>query len=164
MLLNSFWTIMHLPRILSHFSKVAVTTNSRIAKSYSNSSPSSSNIYPSADGFVHSAIEAYSNNYSLIIRPENIWFAIIGQLNFYINRHAEELKGKFVPFEKKKKLIAIAIRNRYSINYGTLAKELILEIGKNVVDPELGEWCMPAFSTATENDKVVASILLIGVV
>lgn len=38
------------------------------------------------------------------------------------------------------------------------------QIEKNVVDKELREWIMPAFSTTTEHDVVVASVLLMGVV
>lgn len=38
------------------------------------------------------------------------------------------------------------------------------EIEKNIVDPELREWALPAFTTTTDNDLVVASVLLMGVV
>lgn len=33
---------------------------------------------------------------------------------------------------------------------------------QNVVDSELREWIMPAFSTTTEKDKIVASIVLMA--
>lgn len=135
-----------------------------IQSSFASLSKSSSTIDPSANGFVHSAIHAYSDHYHLNIRPEDVWFAIISQLSFYINLHAEELRGKFVAFEGKKELVAIAIGNRHSVDFGALAKALTVEVEHNVVDPELREWCMPAFSTTNENDKVVASILLMGVV
>ena len=35
-------------------------------------------------------------------------------------------------------------------------------LAKKVNDPELHPWIMPAFSTTTENDKAVASILMMG--
>ncbi|KAE8418953.1 hypothetical protein BDV36DRAFT_252703 [Aspergillus pseudocaelatus] len=35
-------------------------------------------------------------------------------------------------------------------------------IEKEVVDPELRTWIMPAFSTTTESDRVVAAILMMG--
>lgn len=127
-------------------------------------SESSSHIYPSSNGFVHSAIMAYSHHYHLEIRPEDVWFAILVQLSFYINRHAEELRGKFVAFEGKKEVRATVDGNRYTVDFGDIAQALTREVEKNVVDPELREWCMPAFSTTTESDKVVASILLMGVV
>jgi hypothetical protein len=35
-------------------------------------------------------------------------------------------------------------------------------IAKNVIDPELRTWIMPAFSTTMNSDKVVAAILIMG--
>ena len=36
-------------------------------------------------------------------------------------------------------------------------------VEENVVDPELREWVMPAFTTTTRQDNIIASILLMGV-
>ena len=33
---------------------------------------------------------------------------------------------------------------------------------KNIVDPELREWIIPDFSTTTRDDRVVASVLMMG--
>lgn len=118
-----------------------------------------------SNGFVKSAIEAYNMHHHLRIRPEDVWFAVLTQLSFYINAHAEELRGKFVSHEGKKELeVKFAIGNRYTIDYGIFAKRMTLEIEKNIVDPELREWALPAFTTTTDNDLVVASVLLMGVV
>lgn len=67
-------------------------------------------------------IEAYSNHCHLEIRPEDVWFAIIAQLSFYINRHAEELRGKFVPFEGEKELVKLFFGNRYTVDFWTYSK------------------------------------------
>lgn len=56
------------------------------------------------------------------IRPEDVWFAIIAQLSFYINRHAEELRGKFVPFEGEKELVKLFFGNRYTVDFWTNSK------------------------------------------
>lgn len=64
----------------------------------------------------------------------------------------------------KKTLTVVTNENRYTIDFGRLAQLFTVQIKKNVVNPELRKWCMPAFSTTTENDTVVASILLMGVV
>lgn len=118
-------------------------------------------ISPFSNGFVHTALEAYSYQYHLQIRPEDVWFAIVAQPSFYINRHAKELRVKLVG---KKTLTVVTNENRYTIDFGRLAQLFTVQIKKNVVNPELRKWCMPAFSTTTENDTVVASILLMGVV
>ncbi|KAL9637424.1 MAG: hypothetical protein Q9164_002196 [Protoblastenia rupestris] len=119
---------------------------------------------PSANGFVHGAIRAYSNHHHLQIRPEDVWFAIISQLSFYINCHAEELRELFVAHEGKKELV-VTFRSgsRYSVDFGIFAQKMSRLIEENVVDPELRSWTMPAFSTTTKHDKVIASILLMGV-
>ncbi len=118
----------------------------------------------SSNGFVKSAIEAYNRHYHLRIRPDDVWFAILTQLSFYINAHAEELRGKFVAHEGKKELVVKYDGTRYTVDYGIFAKEMTQEIEKNIVDPELREWALPAFTTTTDNDLVVASVLLMGVV
>lgn len=122
-------------------------------------------ILPDSNGFVRSAIKAYSRHHHLRIRPEDVWFAVLTQLSFYINAHAEELRGKFVAHEGKKELeVKFGGGNRYTIDYGVFAKIMTLEIEKNIVDPDLREWALPAFTTTTDNDLVVASVILMGVV
>ena len=122
-------------------------------------------VYPSSNGFVQGVILAYSGHHHLRIRPEDVWFAILTQLGFYINKHAEELRGQFVSFEGKKELeVTFYGGNRYTVDFGVFAQKMSLLIEENVVDPELREWIMPAFSTTTKHDVVVASVLLMGVV
>lgn len=57
------------------------------------------------NGFVDAAVKAYSDHHHLIIRPEDVWFSVLVQLNIYINEHAEELRSMFVAHEGQKMLI-----------------------------------------------------------
>lgn len=116
----------------------------------------------SSNGFVKGAIRAYSDHHHLRIRPEDVWFAILSQLSLYINAHAEEFRGKFVSHEGKKELELIYDGTRFTVDFGRVAKDMGEFIEANVVDAELREWMMPAFTTTTQNDVVVASILLMG--
>jgi hypothetical protein len=117
-----------------------------------------SRISPSKNGFVWAAYHAYSDHHHLVIRPEDIWFAIIAQLSFYINRHAEELRNLFVAHDGQKHL---EIEVNYS-DFELVAIEMTKLIAKNVVDPELRDWVLPSFSTTTHTDKVVGAILFMG--
>ena len=120
-------------------------------------------VRPSANGFVHGAILAYNQHHHLTIRPEDVWLAIISQLGFYINSHSEELRGMFVAHECKKELeVVFKLGDRYSVDFGIFAQKMSHLIEKNVLDPELRKWVMPAFSTTTVHDNVVAAILLMG--
>lgn len=61
-------------------------------------------IYPESNGFVQTAIPAYSAHHHLVIRPEAIWCDIISQLDLYINKNAEELRHKFLIHKDEKEL------------------------------------------------------------
>ncbi len=73
------------------------------------------------------------------------------------------MRGKFVAHEGKKELeVIFDFGNRYSINWGVFAQKICDLIDENVVDAELREWMMPAFSTTEKKDRVVASVLMMG--
>jgi len=120
-------------------------------------------LLPSNNGLVGSVIDAYSSHHHLSIRPEDVWFAILTQLSTYVNKHAEELREHFVAHEGKKELwITYDTGDRYSVDFGVFAKEMSHLLQQNVVDPDLRNWVMPAFSTTTNHDTVIASILMMG--
>ena len=68
---------------------------------------------------------AYNLHHHLRIRPEDVWLSILTQLSFYINAHAEELRGKFVAHEGKKELeVGFDTGSHYTIDYGVFAKKM----------------------------------------
>lgn len=115
-------------------------------------------ITPSDNGFVWAAYHAYSQHHHLCIRPEDVWFAILTQISFYINAHAEDLRSLFVAHEGKKELKAV----HHIADFASLAVQMGDRIGENVLDPELKDWVLPAFSTTTDSDRVIGSILFMG--
>lgn len=115
-------------------------------------------ITPSKNGFVWAAFHAYSHHHHLYIRPEDVWFAILTQISFFINAHAEELRSLFVAHEGQKELEAV----HDVADFAFLAVQMGDIIGQNVLDPELKEWILPAFSTTTDSDRVVGAILFMG--
>ena len=54
-----------------------------------------------SNGFVSGAMRAYNGHHHLVIRPEDIWLAVLTQLISYINAHAEQLRRTFVEHEGK---------------------------------------------------------------
>ena len=122
------------------------------------------NIEACSNGFVDGVIRAYNRHHHLRIRPEDVWFAILSQLSFYINNHAEELREHFVEHKGKKELTVRRVApDRHTVDYGVFAQEMTDLIADNLVDPALKEWIIPNFSTTTLNDKIVASVLLMGI-
>ncbi|KAL8789684.1 MAG: hypothetical protein Q9195_006737 [Heterodermia aff. obscurata] len=119
-------------------------------------------ICDSTNGFVRACYHAYSNHHHLTLRPEDIWFAILTQLSFHINAHAEELRPFFVPHEGQEELEVIDGGTIKTVDFGLLAVRMTKEMDKHVVDPDLRQWVMPDFTTTTHTDTVTAAVLLMG--
>lgn len=119
-------------------------------------------ILSSSNGFVRAAVAAYSGHHHLAIRPEDVWFAMLTQLSFFVKAHAEELRSFFVPHAGRKVLEVVAAGNIGCANFGAMAERMTELMAKAVNDPELLPWIMPDFSTTKDTDKVVASILMMG--
>lgn len=115
-------------------------------------------ISSSNNGFVWAAHDAYSQHHHLVIRPEDVWFAILTQLSFYINGHAEELRSFFVAHEGQQHLQLEVME----LDFASIANEMTHLIAKNVVDPGLRDWVMPSFSTTSDSDRAVGAILFMG--
>ncbi|EIW74183.1 hypothetical protein CONPUDRAFT_170209 [Coniophora puteana RWD-64-598 SS2] len=120
------------------------------------------NIIPQKNGFVHAAIEAYSHHRALVVRPDDVWLSILTQFSVYVNAHAEELRSSFVAHQGKKELVVSAGGDRYSVDFGDMARQMTGLLHKNLVDPELRDWILPIFSTTTITDSTVASIVMMA--
>ncbi|KAI9170785.1 hypothetical protein HJFPF1_00258 [Paramyrothecium foliicola] len=119
-------------------------------------------ISPSNNGFVRAVFHAYSDHHHLTIRPDDIWIAVLTQFNFYINANAENLREHFVSHEGQKELMVVTMGSLRTVNLGMLAEEMTKQIAANVKDLELRSWIMPSFSTTTNTDDIVASVLFMG--
>jgi hypothetical protein len=140
-----------------------VQNSSRIIQSsISESTFQDAHVVPAKNGFVVSAWEAYSNHHHLTIRPDDIWFAILSQLNFYINAHAEDLRDHFVAHQGKKELVIHDVGTIDTVDFGLFARRMTGLIQQNVKDPDLRDWIMPAFSTTTVDDRTTAAVLMMG--
>ncbi|KAH6915754.1 hypothetical protein BKA70DRAFT_469420 [Coprinopsis sp. MPI-PUGE-AT-0042] len=133
-----------------------------LQSTFSNTETNFSNIIPENNGFIKTVVTAYNQHHHLVLRPDDVWIAILGQFHHYVNAHAEELRDRFVAHEGKEKLTVIATGNRYSVDFGNLAKQMTDLIDQNVVDKELKEWILPNFSTTRHNDIVVSSVLMMA--
>ncbi|KFG79844.1 hypothetical protein MANI_026956 [Metarhizium anisopliae] len=85
----------------------------------------------SPNGFVWAAINAYSSHHHLCIRPEDVWFAIITQVGFYVNAHAESLRSFFVEHEGKKELKIDVYGSTETVDFGAIAGAMTHLMAKN---------------------------------
>ncbi|KAN0019407.1 hypothetical protein ACTFIU_002615 [Dictyostelium citrinum] len=133
------------------------------------------------NSFIYSAWEAYNYHYHLVIRPENIWMAILSQFSFYINKHQKQLRNKFVDFNQddnnEKKILQVytdypilevdgssgsSSSSNSKIQFEKLINDMVNEICKNIKDPSIRDWIIPSFSTTTQSDKIIFSSVLMS--
>ncbi|KAM9994839.1 hypothetical protein ACTFIY_001040 [Dictyostelium cf. discoideum] len=114
------------------------------------------------NSFVYSAWESYNNHNHLVLRPDNIWMAILTQLSFYINKNSEELRENFVDFNDKKELVVETGYRILEAPFDKLTIEMSDQIQSNIKDPSIKDLIIPNFTTTTESDKVVFSIALMS--
>ncbi|KAM5542902.1 hypothetical protein V8D89_003286 [Ganoderma adspersum] len=119
-------------------------------------------IVPTNNGFVHTVLKAHGSHHHLRIRLDDVWLAILVQLNFYINAHAEELRSLFVAHEGKKRLVVRVIGDRYTVDYGGIAQTFTKRIHDNVVDKTFVEWILPDFTTTITKDTTVCSVVMMA--
>jgi len=79
-----------------------------------------------------------------------------------VNANSEKFRNTFVDFQGQKELVVICGGNLMTAPVGELAKQLTKEIQKNLVDEKVREWILPAFSTTTNTDEVVCSVVMMA--
>ncbi|KAF9484828.1 hypothetical protein BDN70DRAFT_797078 [Pholiota conissans] len=119
-------------------------------------------VVPKLNGFVNTVTEAYNQHRHLIIRPDDVWMAILSQFNYYVNAHAEDLRHKFVTHEGKKRLTVKAPGSRYTVDFGALAVQMSTLIDEKIVDKDLKEWILPDFTTTTMNDTIICAVYMMS--
>ncbi|KAF8887258.1 hypothetical protein CPB84DRAFT_1816645 [Gymnopilus junonius] len=117
------------------------------------------------NGFVQAVTHAYNRHHHLVIRPDDVWIAILSQFNIYINKHSERLRSRFVKHDSKKKLTILSAGTRHTAHFGDLAVQMTELINKNVfcaTTTYLKDWILPDFTTTTPNDIVVCSVMMMA--
>ncbi|KAH8899769.1 hypothetical protein GQ53DRAFT_801383 [Thozetella sp. PMI_491] len=117
---------------------------------------SASGILPSGDSFIRGAIQAWGEHLHLVIRPEEIWFTILVQMNFYMNSHAEQLRDVFVNHQGQEVIYV------EDVTWEGVLSHFDEEIQARVKTPWLLDWIRPGFTTTTKNDLMTANILMMG--
>ncbi|KAF2420019.1 hypothetical protein EJ08DRAFT_673273 [Tothia fuscella] len=126
-------------------------------------SNSFSPIIPYGNGFVQGVYRAFQQDLHLVIRPDDVWLAIITQFSQFVKGNSGALRDHFVDHKGQKALeIDVRPASIWSVTMGQLAYAMTSLMQQNLRDPELRDWILPAFSTTTEHDTSVASMVVMA--
>ncbi|KAK0709155.1 hypothetical protein B0T26DRAFT_742727 [Lasiosphaeria miniovina] len=127
-----------------------------------------STTFATKNGLVHACIEAYNEHHNLVLRPDDVWFAILTQLSAYVNANAADLRSNLVgqhetsPQQQQNHLHIDADVSAPNFDHGAVVSQMGQLLGTRVRDPALRDWILPAFSTTRATDQAVASIIFMG--
>ena len=127
-----------------------------VASSFGIRGPCSIDVYPSSSSFVRSAIEAWGRHSHLVIRPEDVWFTILVQMNFFMEENAEALQAIFVPHYGTKTLLVSGD------DWHDVMDKFRNKVQDNIRASWMSDWISPGFSTSTVDDERTATVLMMG--
>ncbi|RDA94119.1 hypothetical protein CP533_6603 [Ophiocordyceps camponoti-saundersi (nom. inval.)] len=116
-------------------------------------------IFASSSSFIRGAIDAWAQHQHLMLRPDEVWFEVLAQLNFYMSSRAEEVRERFVKHSGKEEIMIEVSRG---VRAETIINRLSGELQTRVKTRWLADWVKPGFSTSTAMDDVTASVLMMG--
>ncbi|KAJ7064203.1 hypothetical protein C8F01DRAFT_1367552 [Mycena amicta] len=115
-------------------------------------------IAPNRNGFVDTVLAAYNEQHALIVRPDDVWLSIVSQFSFFLNakENAQLLRANFADVAPGE----LEIHGEVADLRG-LSKQMGDLLQKNALDPDLRSWIVPDFSTTTQCDLTVGSLLML---
>ncbi|EQC25562.1 hypothetical protein SDRG_16580 [Saprolegnia diclina VS20] len=113
------------------------------------------------NGFVHGVMLAYNGHHDLIIRPDDIWAAIMIQFGRYVNGAPDDVKSTIIHSGSSTDLV-LTIPGDNVANYDEIAANLVQRMQSILVDPASLEWMLPSFTTTTPHDTIIGSIAMLA--
>lgn len=79
-----------------------------------------------------------------------------------MNANSEQLRSVFVAHEGQRELTVVAQGTRYSVDFGSLSRQMVDLLSDAIVDKNLTNWIIPSFTTTTLQDKTVSCIVMMA--
>ncbi|KAJ6559813.1 hypothetical protein B0H19DRAFT_1145849 [Mycena capillaripes] len=115
-------------------------------------------------GFVDTVLCAYTHHHALVIRPDDVWLAVVSQFSFYAT--AEKNACSFLD-SASGKIPALALETSVESDTAQpdverLSRRITRLLQKTVPDADLRDWLVPEFSTTTLTDATVSCLLFLS--
>ncbi|KAJ7915397.1 hypothetical protein B0H13DRAFT_2455400 [Mycena leptocephala] len=116
------------------------------------------------NGFVDTVLCAYTNHHALVIRPDDVWLAVVSQFSFYATAEGnscsffDNASGKISSFA-----LEISVESDTAQpNLTRLSRRMMRLLPKIIPDADLRDWLIPNFSTTTLTDTTVSCLLVLS--
>ncbi|KIK81539.1 hypothetical protein PAXRUDRAFT_832777 [Paxillus rubicundulus Ve08.2h10] len=119
-------------------------------------------IMPQRNGFVKTVIESYNNHRGLIIRPDDVWLAILVQFGFFVHNNADALHSVFIGHGARAGLVIRSRGDSRVMDPASMEHQLTELIQDQIPDLTLREWIVPSFTTTTPVDRTACAMVMMG--
>ncbi|KAJ7921975.1 hypothetical protein B0H13DRAFT_1707940 [Mycena leptocephala] len=116
------------------------------------------------NGFVDTVLCAHTNHHALVIRPDDVWLAVVSQFSFYATAEGnscsffDNASGKISSFA-----LEISVESDTAQpNLTRLSRRMMRLLPKIIPDADLRDWLIPNFSTTTLTDTTVSCLLVLS--
>lgn len=147
-----------------------------VQSSFSTLSRTTSTTYAAKNGLVFACLEAYNNHHNLVLRPDDIWIAILTQLSAHLNANATTLRslllhgppagqgqGQGEDGAAARIQLHIEPPRAAHTDHGAVAAEMAALLSAELRDPSLlDDFVLPRFSTTAPADVAAACVALLG--
>ncbi|KAJ7730495.1 hypothetical protein DFH07DRAFT_681593, partial [Mycena maculata] len=116
------------------------------------------------NGFVDTVLCAYTHHHALVIRPDDVWLAVVSQFGFYATAEGnscsffDNASGKTPGFALEISVESDAAQP----DVAKLSRRMTRLLQKIVPDADLRDWLAPEFSTTTLIDTTVSCLLVLS--
>ncbi|KAK4190374.1 hypothetical protein QBC35DRAFT_377960 [Podospora australis] len=120
-------------------------------------------VHAAKNGLVYTILEAYNHHHNLLLRPDDVWVAILSQLSVYINGSSSSLRHLFVGHQGRKELFIEVDLHSPSLDHGAVAAKMVKLMGENLKGGLDQEFVIPDFTTTGDVEKHTAAVVWMGV-
>ncbi|KAL3419191.1 hypothetical protein PVAG01_09413 [Phlyctema vagabunda] len=121
-----------------------------------------SSVIPYGNGFVMGMVRAFELDLHVVLRPDDVWLAIITQFSLYVNTHNERPRDYFFvrPAQSPGATIILAVPEK--LDACNFAETITKITQQRICDTYLRNWIIPDFTTTSDTDKSVAAMVMMG--
>ncbi|KAF7358300.1 hypothetical protein MVEN_00879400 [Mycena venus] len=114
------------------------------------------------NGFVDTVLCAYTHHHALVIRPDDVWLAVVSQFSFYATAEGNSCSFLDNPAGKIAALEISVESAAAQPDVAKLSRRMTRLVQKIVPDADLRDWLVPEFSTTTLTDVTVSCLLVLS--
>eukprot|EP00128_Syssomonas_multiformis_P005478 Colp12_sorted_trinity150504_noHs@21062 len=114
-----------------------------------------------SNAFVSTALAAYNQHRHLILKPDDVWIAIMTAFSQYVDKHAEEMRHLLVSHSGKEELVVVGAGTITTANYDHLL-DLMSDLIDSKTKDEVRGWIECNFSTTDILSRSVSKLILMA--